>query len=213
MILIHKSQSSVHFFGKGTILTLSETWTYFEEVTFPKLHYVMKHPAGLLFLQNEQFWRFKTYPFWRNLTFANILWKYWPRHSKRPSGATLEALRRFPGVLLGDKSALKGKCDETIMFFFCKSDATDHFCCRGAKVTCTKYHACAQKLSAVFTNGSGSSARPVLPTPPEPLQINLFGEWYGHTFSLDYVLNQTNWLPACPLDATCHYCPCTPTAS
>ena len=60
--------------------------------------------------------------------------------------------------------------------FFCKGDATDRFRRRVAKATCTKYRACAQKLSAEFRSLASSGPRPLIPTPSEPLQINLFGE-------------------------------------
>ena len=45
--------------------------------------------------------------------------------------------------------------------FFCTSGATDLFRRRVAKATCTKYRACAQKLSAVFRGLAGIGPRPV----------------------------------------------------
>ena len=48
------------------------------------------------------------------------------------------------------------------------SNALEHIWNIMAKVTCTKYHACASKLSAVFKLLANVSPRPVLARPPEP---------------------------------------------
>ena len=44
--------------------------------------------------------------------------------------------------------------------FFYKSDASDHFRRRLAKLTCTKYRACAQKLAAEFRGFPGLDQGP-----------------------------------------------------
>ena len=87
------------------------------------------------------------------------------------SGGLQEALRRLSEAICASKAlgqSWKAFCAETIVFF-CKSGATDLRRRRVAKATCTKYRACAQKLSVFFDGGLGSGTRPVLSRPPEPL--------------------------------------------
>ena len=113
---------------------------------------------------------------------AQIWSKHPPRYSKILSGSLQEALQRHSEVTseaICVSNALgqswKAFCAKTIVFF-CQSGATDLKRRRVAKATCTKYRACAQKLSAVFRSLATSGARPELPRPSEPRQINLFGE-------------------------------------
>ena len=116
--------------------------------------------------------------FWKKCVFTGIWSEYPPRYSKILSGGSPEAFRSLSETICVSKAlgqSWKAFCVETIMFF-CKGGATDLFRRRTAKVTCTKYRACAQKLCAVFELAPTTGPRPVLPTPQEPLQINLFGE-------------------------------------
>ena len=76
--------------------------------------------------------------------------------------------------------------------FFCKSDATEYFHRRVAKATCTKYRACAHKLFAVFRSLAVIGPRPVLSTPPEPLQINMFGEFLEESKPTGLIMQRTS---------------------
>ena len=90
---------------------------------------------------------------------------------RRPSGGPQEAVRSLSETICVSNAfgqSWKTFCGETIMFF-CNSGASDLFRRRVAKATCTKYRACAQKLSAVLADGSGIGPRHVLSTPREPL--------------------------------------------
>ena len=58
-------------------------------------------------------------------------------------------------------SVWKEKCAKTLVFFS-KSAASDYFRRRVAKATCTKYRACAQKLSAVFRGAAGIGPWPLI---------------------------------------------------
>ena len=106
------------------------------------------------------------------------------RRLSRTPGSSPGALRRLQKASPSSLEA-PGEPDQSwkgnlmnSYVFFCKSDATDQKRRRVAKATCTKYRACAQKLSAEFRSLASVGPRPVIPRPLEPLQINLFGEFY-----------------------------------
>ena len=74
-----------------------------------------------------------------------------------------EALRRLSKAICVSKSFNQSwmeKCNETIVFFYLKH-VTDLFRRRVAKVTCTKYRACAQKLVRGNTAGATIAPRQV----------------------------------------------------
>ena len=110
-----------------------------------------------------------------------------------------EALRRLQTALRrpwedslrqsGLGTTFEEKCTAETIVFFCKSGATDLFRRRVEKAKCTKYGAGAQKLFAVFWNFPGLDQGPYLPIPPEPLQIDLFGE-FGEPAFLEVLKNQ-----------------------
>ena len=104
-------------------------------------------PQGLLFLKNNNFWNFETCPFWRNCIFAHI-WSL-----RRPSGGFQKASPSSLEATGGPDQSWKGNLTNSYVFF-CRKWRDRVFRLHGSEATCTKYRACAQKLSAVFANGA-----------------------------------------------------------
>ena len=60
----------------------SRKWTYFVEVNFQKLPYVLVHLARPLFLKSGHSWNVATSSFWRDCTFCHF-WSYLVRISHK----------------------------------------------------------------------------------------------------------------------------------
>ena len=128
------------------------------EVCSEKLPYVRSLPQGLLFLKNIS--EILRHAHFQEIELLPIFGQNIHPDTQGDSQEALwrlsEGISQLSGGIWWARSVLKQKCVETIVFF-CKSGATDLFHRRMAKVTCTKYRACTQKLFAV------SPTEPTLP--------------------------------------------------
>ena len=146
--------------GENDFLRLLWKWIYFVEVSSQKVPLLGCSRRGFYF------WKINISEILRHAHFEEIAFLLIFGQNVHPDTPrdSQEALQ----VLSGDSqkaspSSLEatGEPDQSwkenltnSYVFFCRKWATDLFRRRVAKVTCTKYRACAQKLSAVFANGS-----------------------------------------------------------